>query len=135
MIPHSASGGTSAIEDAAVLAECVQWAFESGHDIARATQAYEELRKPRVERMQRASQESARNLLTAEGDAAKERDRVLGERTKAIEEELMLPEEERRARPKPEPDMNAPFPSPPYLQWLYASDVVADAREYLGSLS
>jgi hypothetical protein len=54
--------------------------------------------------------------------------------TKADEEDLALPEEVRRARPKEQPDMHARFPLEPYIQWLYGYDAIADTREYLATL-
>lgn len=54
--------------------------------------------------------------------------------TKAYDEDLALPDEVRRTRAKERPDMNAKFPSEPYLQWLYGYDAIAVAREYLAKL-
>ncbi|KAF2159675.1 hypothetical protein M409DRAFT_32154, partial [Zasmidium cellare ATCC 36951] len=76
MIPHSASGGNSAIEDAACIAECLDWAYRNDKPISRATQAFETLRKPRVERMQQASREGY-DFLGAKGDFLPIRDQAL----------------------------------------------------------
>jgi 2-polyprenyl-6-methoxyphenol hydroxylase-like FAD-dependent oxidoreductase len=134
MLPHAASGGTSAIEDAAVLAECIEWAFQSGHGVSQGTEVYEELRKTRVERMQQAAREGY-GFLNAEGELAEERDRMLAAETKSVEAELQLSEKEKRTKIVPEADIQAPFPSPPYMQWLYRADVLKDARSYLAGLS
>jgi 2-polyprenyl-6-methoxyphenol hydroxylase-like FAD-dependent oxidoreductase len=75
MLPHAARGGTSAIEDAAVLAECIEWNFQSGHGVSQGTEAYEKLRKIRVGRMQQAAREGY-GFLNAEGELAKERDPI-----------------------------------------------------------
>lgn len=56
MLPHSASDGNSAIEDAVSLAECLEWAWQRHQNektdlhkvITQATQAFENIRKPRV---------------------------------------------------------------------------------------
>ena len=45
--------------------------------------------------------------------------------------EYTRPLEERRAQPLPPADMNARFPSPPYLQWLYGYDALKGAHKYL----
>ncbi|KAF2665973.1 FAD/NAD(P)-binding domain-containing protein [Microthyrium microscopicum] len=130
MIPHSASGGNSAIEDAAVLSECVTWAFENQLPISKGTEAYETIRKPRVQRMQTASHEGF-GFLSAGGDFKKMRDAALAEQTKDAEAEFAFSEEERRLKKQPPADMNSRFPSEPYLQWLWGADVVADAKKYL----
>ena len=133
MIPHSASGGNSAIEDAACLGECLDWAFRNAEPIALATKVYEELRKPRVERMQEASREGYA-FLGASEDFMPIRDEMVAKQTKAFDDELMLSEEVRRAKPKAEPEMNGRFPFEPYLQWLYGHDVIEDTRQYLAGL-
>jgi salicylate hydroxylase len=134
MLPHAASGGSSAIEDAAVLAECIEWAFQSGHGVSRGTEAYEKLRKMRVERMQLAAREGY-GFLSCEGELAEERDRMLAAETESVEAELQLSEKEKRAKLLPEADIQAPFPSPPYMQWLYRADVLKEARSYLAKLN
>ncbi|KAF2102019.1 FAD/NAD(P)-binding domain-containing protein [Rhizodiscina lignyota] len=133
MIPHSASGGNSAIEDAAVLAECISWASDNGQPLSRATEAYEVLRKPRVQRMQTASHEGY-GFLGAGGDLRPIRDAGLAQQTKALEAELNLSEEERMQEKPANKDMKARFPSAPYLQWLYATDVTEEAKSYLAGL-
>lgn len=133
MIPHSASGGNSAIEDAAVLSECLSFAFDHNSPIGRGTELYELLRKPRVHRMQAASREGYQ-FLGYEESFQQTRDALLTETTKAGEAELDLSEEERRAKKPPPGDMNAPFPSPAYLQWLYGADVIKEAKSHLANL-
>ena len=134
MLPHTASGGNSAIEDAACISECLDWAFRNGRDVSIATQAFEDLRKARVERMQRAGHEGYA-FLGAKGDFTAIRDQALAEGTKLYDAELALPEDERRSWTKPEPDMNARFPLEPYLQWLYGYDAIAVAKEHLAQLA
>lgn len=80
--------------------------------------------------MQTASHDGV-GFLNAGGEMKEARDRHLAEVEKAWDVELQRPEEERRATAKSAPDMNAPFPSQPYLQWLYGTDVIAEARRYL----
>ena len=134
MIPHSASGGNSSIEDAACIAECLHWAFRNDQDISKATKAFEDLRKPRVERMQTTGHEGYA-FLGAKEDFLPIRDAALAEGTKAYDEELELPEDVRRSKPKPDPDMHARFPLEPCLQWLYTYDAIAVARRYLAQLA
>ena len=131
MFPHMACGGSSAIEDGAVLGECVAWAAKHGRSIADATKAYDELRVPRVTRLQQGSRDS-RDLMTA---ARKEKERWLAGLAaimKADEEDIKRSVEERKAS-VPEMDMNARWPDPKFIQWCLGYDAVKDAREYLAS--
>lgn len=166
MIPHSGSGGSSAIEDAVCLTECLNWAcerfqaqsastssstshsnsnsssgFESNDNatvssdlhslLAQATNAYEKVRKPRVERLQIASHEGY-NYHGSVDQATREA--ALHAATAKYKSELTLPEEERRKRPKTTPDMTAKYPLPAYVQWLFDYDTVTVTQEYLAKL-
>lgn len=124
MITHAASGPSSAIEDAAVLAETLTWAAQRGGSISKATEAYEQIRKPRVTRLQEISREHY-GFLSASGEAVKYRNTALKELDNQMWETLKIPEEERRKIPKPEPDPNAPFPT----QWLYGYDAIQDVSD------
>jgi hypothetical protein len=106
---HYPRGGNSALEDAACLAEALDWAFHSGKDVSLATQAFEHLRKPRVERMQRGGHEGYA-FLGAKGDFLPIRDAAVAEATKAYDADVAVPEEVRRSRSKPGPDMSERFP-------------------------
>lgn len=138
MIPHSASGGNSAIEDAACIAECLVWAARMTSTgktsldkaLSLATQAFEDIRKPRVERMQEASHEGF-GFLGASEDFLPIRDQALADATKMYDELLALPEEERRSMPKATPDMKCRFPLEPYLQWLYGYDTIEATKNHL----
>lgn len=141
MLPHTASGGNSAIEDAVSLAEYLHWAWEQHHhngkdfgtSISQATQTFEDLRKPRVERMQKAGHEGY-TFLSASGDDAIVRNDALAAAKVFYDAELALPEEERMARQPVQPDMNCRFGLEPYIQWLYRYDAVAEAKESLNRL-
>ena len=134
MLPHSGSGGSSAIEDAAVLGECVTWAYKKGLPIGRGTDAYETLQKSRVERMQAASREG-RAFFAAGGDMAEARNIQLANVMKATNEICQMTPDERMKKMKIDPDMNAPFPSPPYMQWLRGYDAMKETRAYLDTLA
>lgn len=131
MLPHAGSGGSTAIEDGAVLGECVAWAWENGRSIADATQAYETLRKPRVERFQSISREGVRWM---NGSFAAERNATLAKRLQVEQVYLARPEEERRADPRPEPDINAPYMSPGYQQWAFGYEAFKETQDYLATL-
>lgn len=134
MIPHSASGGNSAIEDAVCISECLDWAAKNGQDVSGATQAFEDLRKARVERMQTASQEGY-GFLGAGGEFEKIRDAAMAEAKQHSDAELALSEEERRKQPLAPSDMHARFPLPPYLQWLYGYDATNVTKTHLAMVA
>ena len=115
------------------MSEALDWSYRTGRDIAAATQAFEHLRKARVERMQTGGHEGY-GFLGAKGDFVTVRNAALAEATKMYDADLALPEEVRRTRPKPEPDMNARFPAEPMLQWLYTYDAVAATKQYLAEI-
>lgn len=141
MLPHSGSGGNSAIEDAVSLAECLQWTWEkhqiNGRSlstaISQATQAFEDLRKPRVERMQKASHEGY-TFLSAGGEDAIVRNKALAAARIFYDSELALSEEERLTRQPVQGNMNCRFGLEPYFQWLYRYDAVAETKELLSKL-
>ena len=127
-------GGASAIEDAAVLGECLSWAYKNQRGVSAATEAYEKLRKPRVERLQDISRGNY-GFLSADDEAARARDKALGLLMAAQDEHLLLSEEERVSGPKAAPDQSQPYPSPGLSQWMYAYDSIQTTREYLASLA
>jgi 2-polyprenyl-6-methoxyphenol hydroxylase-like FAD-dependent oxidoreductase len=121
MTLHAAAGILSAIEDAAVLAETLTWAFQHSKPVEDAIESYEQIRKPRVTRLQEVSRTHS-GFLGASGELAKIRDARLREMDKKMWETLRIPEEERRKLPKPKSDMMAPFPG----QWMYGYDAIQD---------
>jgi salicylate hydroxylase len=131
MIPHAGSGGNSAIEDGAVLAECVDWMCKHRRPVSDATLAYEAIRKPRVEKLQKVSQDMY-GFLNAGGEAAEKRDAMLRVVTAAEQKKINeMSEEERRRMPRPEPDENAVAQTPPFRLWLRGYDAVTEAKKYL----
>ncbi|KPI41779.1 3-hydroxybenzoate 6-hydroxylase 1 [Cyphellophora attinorum] len=133
MFPHNACGGSSAIEDGAVLAECAAWAARSNRSHLDATQAYEDLRTPRVRRMQERSRAGV-GFLSAAGDAWERRNGALAAQRIANDIDIRRTVEERRAD-RPKPDMDAPWPSTEYLQWLNGYDAVLETRRYLAGVA
>lgn len=121
VIPHAAQGPSAAIEDAAVLAETLTWAFQHSRPIESATEAYERIRKPRATRMQEISCMHYRSLV-AGGDAAKARDAAFRALDKQTWENLEVPEEVRRKEPKPPQDMSERFPG----QWIYGYNAILE---------
>jgi salicylate hydroxylase len=72
MEPFQAQGAAQAIEDAYVLAECLEDA--SSRDVPAALRRYEQLRMQRAEEMQDSSRAAADTLYLPDGDRQRERD-------------------------------------------------------------
>jgi salicylate hydroxylase len=73
MLPFAAQGAGMAIEDAAVLARCLDEASGSGTEIVAALGRYADLRRPRVARVQRTARQSGR-IYHLQGPMALARD-------------------------------------------------------------
>ncbi|MBV8358228.1 MAG: FAD-dependent monooxygenase [Deltaproteobacteria bacterium] len=76
MLPYMAQGAVQAIEDAAVLAKCLERAGR--HDLAPALRRYEEMRKPRATRCQEGSRRNGQMYHLADGEQQQLRDMTLG---------------------------------------------------------
>jgi salicylate hydroxylase len=82
MLPFAAQGAGMAIEDAAVLAQCLEAANESAGGVAAALARYTSLRRARVARVQALAQRNGR-IYHLGGAAALARDlaiRAMGPR-------------------------------------------------------
>ena len=72
MLPYMAQGAVQSIEDAAVLARCLELA--DAHDVSAALQRYEQTRKPRASRCQEGSRRNAIMYHLPDGDDQRKRD-------------------------------------------------------------
>jgi salicylate hydroxylase len=72
MLPYMAQGAVQSIEDAAVLAKCLELA--DAHDVSAALQRYEQTRKPRASRCQEGSRRNAVMYHLPDGDDQRKRD-------------------------------------------------------------
>jgi salicylate hydroxylase len=107
MLPHCVGGPTSAIEDAAVLAEALSLCGQvKPRSLQEAIRIYEHSRNPRATRLQELSR-SHHGFLSLGGDAAEQRNIFL----RALEAKSKLPVEQ------PEEE-NPDFPA----AWLYGFD-------------
>jgi salicylate hydroxylase len=75
MLPYMAQGAVQSIEDAAVLAKCLELA--DAHDLSAALQRYEQTRKPRASRCQEGSRRNAIMYHLPDGDEQRKRDASL----------------------------------------------------------
>lgn len=83
MMPHQSQGACMAIEDAAALGILFNRKYFNG-DISQALATYEEVRLPRVTRVQSAAAKAAYNINERIGKSGEERDEL------QFEKELML---------------------------------------------
>ena len=81
MLPYMAQGAVQSIEDAAVLAKCLERA--AGHDLNAALRRYEETRKPRASRCQEGSRRNAVLYHLPDGEEQRKRDANLASSTSA----------------------------------------------------
>ncbi|KAK1826761.1 FAD/NAD(P)-binding domain-containing protein [Podospora conica] len=111
-LPHLSQGAAMAVEDGAVLAECLSRVPVGGgaEAVARALKVYELLRKPRTSQLVELAAHSGRVLHLGEGQAKEERDRLFRD----------------NGRGGSVPDKWA---SPDVQQMIYSYDCVKDAEE------
>jgi salicylate hydroxylase len=72
MLPYMAQGAVQSIEDAAVLAKCLERA--DAHEVGAALARYERTRKPRASQCQEGSRRNAIMFHLADGDEQRKRD-------------------------------------------------------------
>ncbi len=80
MLPYMAQGAVQSIEDAAVLAKCLQ---KNSHDVEAALRRYEETRKPRASRCQEGSRRNGITYHLPDGEEQQKRDANLASSTTA----------------------------------------------------
>lgn len=106
MSPHLAQGSAMAIEDAAALGCCL-----ASHSMQDALLLYESVRKPRVRRVAELARQNGASMVLEDGPEQRERDRRMAA-APAVSPLLDV-----------KADMNAPWPQPLLLMWLYGYDV------------
>ena len=113
-LPHLSQGAAMAIEDGAVLAECVSRIpsdqLSNPAAVSRALKVYELLRKPHTSALVDLASHSGRVLHLGEGKAKEERDRLFGENGKSGS----VPDK---------------WASPDVQKMIYSHDCVKDAIE------
>ena len=126
MMPYAAQGAAQCIEDAAALGVCLGKA-QSKSDIAKLTKVYQDLRKPRSERIQEVARGNRGLFGLEDGPEQEERDVRLG---KSLEHSDSG-EQTASAQEKPRPDARAKYGSSEFSEWLYGYDVLGETRRYL----
>jgi salicylate hydroxylase len=126
MVPFLAQGAAQAIEDGACLAECLD-RVKSLSDLPEYLEAYEEIRKPRAERVQKGTRDSSLIWHMHDGPEQEARDKAfsymdLDTRDEQFEEEL------EKANPNS-------LSGKKFQQWLFGYDVFSATNAVLGQLS
>lgn len=123
MLPHRAQGCSQGIEDAVALARMLRLA--PSHGVPFAVHAYEQMRKPRVERIRQFSQANAGMASLPDGEEQEARDKMIrglngrgqmrnGDVGGGLDWDKV----------KADPD--AEFQSLEFSKWEYGYDVVAE---------
>lgn len=125
MSPHAAQGSAMAIEDAAVLAECLT---HCAGDVAAAADSYESIRRPRVRRIADIARENGGVFVLPDGPEQEARDRRFRAVTVEDEDPAFM-EEKMKSKPRVEANPQARWPSPELMMWINGFDVVSEVSE------
>ena len=122
MSPHAAQGAAMAIEDAAVLGECLELVSSQG--IASALKQYESIRKPRVSRVAEIARNNGDIWVLPDGPEQERRD----EKFRALSKTSVMQEKAQSGVDRVKGDPEAPWPSIELLTWIYGYDAVTSVR-------
>lgn len=119
MSPHVAQGAAMAIEDAAVLGDCVGTGKPTDN-LYMALKTFEKIRKPRISRVAELARENGASMLLEDGPEQRTRDDRLRMAAAAGTEHKKGAEHE-----NVEADMHAKWPRPALMKWLYEYDALS----------
>lgn len=125
MVPFLAQGAAQAIEDGACLAECLARA-RTAADLPDLLRAYESIRKPRAERVQKGTRDSSHVWHLPDGPAQEERDRAFAVMAAAVRDE-----ESDAALDRANPNS---LSSKNFQPWLFGHDEIAWTNARLDEL-
>jgi salicylate hydroxylase len=123
MVPFLAQGASMSIEDGPALAECLSRVREI-KDIPKYLGIFEELRKPRCERMQLCSRLNGQMWHLPDGPQQEERDRGFARDDFAEAGSESSQQQQQGENVNPWSDRN-------FQPWLFGYDVVKEARKLL----
>ncbi|KAK5065096.1 hypothetical protein LTR84_000932 [Exophiala bonariae] len=124
MVPFLAQGASMSIEDGPALAECLSRVREI-EDVPKYLRVFEQLRKPRCEKMQLCSRLNGQMWHLPDGPQQEERDKGF-ERDDFARGESEV-EQEQGENVNPWSDLN-------FQPWLFGYDVVTDVRRVLDQM-
>ena len=131
MAPHAAQGSAMAIEDAAVLAECLDVVVDPTKDLLHAIRKYESIRKPRVEHIAAIARNNGGLWVLPDGTEQQKRDERFKEALAADEAKMQASKGTKRASELVtiKADKFASWLSPELMMWIYGHDAIASAHE------
>ena len=122
MSPHAAQGVVMALEDAAALTEALS-RLRSLEDLPRLTRVYEKFRKPRIARVASIAKGNGKSWMFRDGLEQMARDSRFRRVTDDYLQEMRdIGSEKIAKRLKAPADMDAQWPQPSVLMWLYGYD-------------
>lgn len=125
MVPFLAQGASMSIEDGACLAECLS-RVETPGDIPRYLEFFEQLRKPRTERIQLGSRSNGDMWHVKDGPEQELRDRALGRDD--FNEDVGSDAGSDAGNPNP-------WSNKDFQPWLFGYDVFKETKEALDRMS
>lgn len=127
MSPHVAQGGAMAIEDAAVLGECLD-TVETLNGLKQAISSYYNIRHPRVSRVAQLAKRNGSSLILEDGPEQQKRDSSMAAAGRAS-----AANERAQGLDDVVADMNAEWPQAALLKWLYGYDAVEHTKSILAA--
>lgn len=126
MSPHAAQGSAMAIEDGAILAQCLRTVVNVDDDLASAFGTYEKLRRPRVERIAVIAKNNGGLWTLPDGPEQVKRDENFKKAT-AAQQNLSKEDQEAQIQESTtvQGDPDAPWPSAALMKWIYGYDAFA----------
>lgn len=124
MVPFLAQGASMSIEDGPALAECLSRVRDI-EDIPKYLRIFEQLRKPRCEKMQLCSRLNGQMWHLPDGQQQEERDRGFGRDD--------FTEAETKSSQQQGENVN-PWSNRDFQPWLFGYDVVKDVRKVLDGI-
>lgn len=133
MSPHAAQGAVMAMEDAAALGEAL-FRLRTLEDLPRLTSLYEKFRKPRIARVSTIAQSNGKSWTLPDGPEQADRDCRFRRITDDYLHEMRDRGCEKIAeRLKVPANMDAKWPQPEVLMWLYGYDVNKAFNSFMDS--
>lgn len=126
MVPFLAQGASMSIEDGPALAECLSRVKEI-QDIPKYLAVFENLRKPRCEKMQLCSRLNGQMWHLPDGPQQEERDKVFARDDFAEDVDAEIESVQQGENVNPWSDRD-------FQPWLFGYDVVQEARRVLGDM-
>ncbi|KAK5229848.1 hypothetical protein LTR96_003460 [Exophiala xenobiotica] len=128
-LPYLAAGAAMAVEDGAVLGECLDRCRDM-EDLPRAAKAYEKLRKRRCELVTKGSHANGDIWHLPDGEDQEERDSIMGAQVVDDKTDAAAAAATATAAHAQKKNLNQ-WSDPAFQPWLWGYDAFAEANAYL----